>query len=293
MGSKVTVGIKLVGGLGNQMFQYCAGRAISLQLDTDLYIDRGAYSTYKLHAYGLKHFTLKVDDLPKNLIPLDVAYPVLAKLLPIRPSTRRLRRYVESGFHFDATIFGLNEDVYLEGYWQSDRYFSDYESVIRDDFRFLTPPTKKTDVWLQKIRNCTSVSLHVRRGDYVSSRLANQFHGTCSLEYYVQAIRRVHEIAGRAVVFFVFSDDPGWARENLSFDDCPHYFITDNDADKNYEDLRLMSACQHNIIANSTFSWWGAWLNPNPNKIVIAPIRWFIAEGISTDDLIPESWERI
>lgn len=143
----------------------------------------------------------------------------------------------------------------------------------------------------QNILSVNAVSLHVRRGDYVSNLTINQFHGTCSLEYYNQAIAQIAKKV-ETPHFFVFSDDPEWVKSNLKID----YSITivdHNNADKNYEDIRLMSLCKHHIIANSSFSWWGAWLCRNPNKIVIAPLKWFNDKSINTTDLIPDGWIKI
>jgi hypothetical protein len=137
----------------------------------------------------------------------------------------------------------------------------------------------------------SAVSIHVRRGDYVSDAGTNRFHGTCSVDYYHDAVDRISGFAP-ASHFFVFSDGIDWAKENLRLRQ-PVTYVDFNDGEKNYEDLRLMSLCKHHIIANSSFSWWGAWLNPNPDKIVIAPKKWFNDPSINTDDLIPNSWLRL
>ena len=133
-----------------------------------------------------------------------------------------------------------------------------------------------------------SISLHVRRADYVTNPQANQFHGVSSMEYYNKAIHKIKSIISEPH-FFIFSDDITWAKQNMIID-CPTTFVSHNGPDKNYDDLRLMSFCKHHIIANSSFSWWGAWLAMNKNKVVIAPTRWFNSPDRNTKDVIPENW---
>ena len=132
------------------------------------------------------------------------------------------------------------------------------------------------------------MSIHVRRGDYVSDAITQEIHGLSPLEYYAAAIQHIAHVAVQPH-FFVFSDDPSWVRQNLHID-YPTTYVEHNTADRNYEDLRLMSLCRHHIIANSTFSWWGAWLGSNRAKMVIAPKRWFNTPDKDTRDLIPRSW---
>ena len=285
--------VRLIGGLGNQMFEYAAGRALALRLGTELRIDRTPFQNYNLHAYGLQHFAQHTQDAPRSAIPYVGRFAPIGRALQRIRGDKPLNVVKETAFTFDPSILALGDDVYLDGYWQSEKYFDDAAELIRADFEVLTPPTDENRGWLDRIRDCLAVSLHVRRGDYVTARSANQFHGSCSLDYYRQAIDAVVSGLGEKPTFFVFSDDQPWAQENLDFGSHEHAFVTGNDADKNYEDLRLMSACRHHIIANSTFSWWGGWLNPDPEKRVIAPRRWFAAEGMSTRDLIPSSWEQL
>ncbi len=143
----------------------------------------------------------------------------------------------------------------------------------------------------EMIQSFKSVSLHIRRGDYVSNKVTNQVHGVCDLNYYSHAISYIAERISNTHLF-VFSDDPEWAKGNLKTE-IPTFFVDNNRADKDYEDLKLMRQCKHNIIANSSFSWWGAWLNQNAGKIVIAPKKWFNDKSINTKDLIPEKWIRL
>lgn len=136
------------------------------------------------------------------------------------------------------------------------------------------------------IKSCNAVSLHIRRGDYISNATTNTIHGTCNLDYYKRAVEYIKKNSV-SPIFFIFSDDIDWVKDNLHLNE-KHYYIDWNNADTNYEDMRLMSLCKHNVIANSSFSWWGAWLNNNPKKIVIAPQKWFNDSKLNTFDVIPE-----
>ena len=140
------------------------------------------------------------------------------------------------------------------------------------------------------ISQTNSVSLHIRRGDYVSNQKTNQTHGTCDLDYYQRCITEIEKEVENPY-FFVFSDEIEWVKENLKINH-PAEYVDQNTGDKSYEDMRLMSQCKHNVIANSSFSWWGAWLNSYPDKIVFAPKRWFASDKHNTKDLIPEGWKK-
>lgn len=286
------IATRLIGGLGNQMFQYAAGRALALRLGTNLKLDARAFSDYKDHAYGLENFAIQVDSSDQG------DFPGLRQNSFIRRISRRLGLtlsediYLEKTFSFDPRVISLRDGVYLDGYWQSERYFSDFADQIRADFTIVAAPDAENAIWLQRIRNCTAVSIHIRRGDYVTNPSANAVHGLCDLDYYRRATAYVASKLDAKAEFYVFSDDPQWVRENLELPYAMHY-VSHNDASRNYEDLRLMSNCSHHIIANSSFSWWGAWLNPSLAKIVVAPEQWFKDKSKSTKDLIPSSWIRI
>jgi len=287
--------VRLMGGLGNQMFQYAAGRAVAYrnrtQLKLDLsYFDQNPRRSYKLHHFNIAesiatpdevtHFTRR--DLWSRISHLIERY--------LLPSYKR-SVFAERFFHFDPNVLRLRGNVYLIGYWQSEKYFKDIEQIIRQDFTFKHAPDTENQRLAHIIANTNSVSLHIRRGDYISNPVTYQYHGVCSLDYYRAAIETLTQAIGQPH-FFVFSDNMAWAQQNLKLD-YPVTFVTHNGAERDYEDLRLMSQCKHHIIANSTFSWWGAWLCAYPSKIVIAPKKWFSGANHDTKDLIPESWWRI
>jgi hypothetical protein len=283
---------KLVGGLGNQMFQYAVGRALALRRGAELRIDRRSFAEYKLHAYGLDCFRAEVQDAPPEALPALGGEGFVRRSIRRLGLGTRLRTYHEPDFAFHPEVLALPDDTYLEGYWQSERYFADVADAIRADFQVARPPSAENAQWLQMVASTPSVSLHVRRGDYVSNATSSLVHGACSIDYYGRAIAWYRERLGEPV-FFVFSDDPAWVREHLPFGASRHHFVANNDASTNYEDLRLMAACRHHIIANSTFSWWGAWLNPSPDKQVVAPLRWFRTDAIPEQDVVPAVWVRL
>lgn len=207
------------------------------------------------------------------------------------PSRAGLSYYRELRFRFDPRLATLPDNVCLEGFWQSEKYFSNIGNIIRREFTTRSA-LKGINARLAEIIAATdSISLHIRRGDYVTNPAALSYHGTCDMTYYATAL----EVIGQQVIkphVFVFSDDPAWAAANLKTG-MPTTFVDSNDTASGPNDLELIRRCRHHIIANSSFSWWGAWLNENPEKTVIAPTRWFRDARVNTGDLIPENWLRI
>jgi hypothetical protein len=205
---------------------------------------------------------------------------------------RRHSFVIEPHFNYWKGINDAPLDSYLMGYWQSEKYFINADETIRKDFNFKLPMGANNVNLMKEINEVNAISLHVRRGDYANNVQTTATHGLCSIEYYHAAILHMANQID-APNFFIFSDDIAWVKENLKID-FPHTFVNHNFGLESYNDMRLMSLCKHNIIANSTFSWWGAWLNSNKKKIVIAPKRWFANETIiNTQDLIPYDWVRL
>jgi hypothetical protein len=289
---------QLNGGLGNQMFQYAAGRAVAEKLGVPLKLDITFCQISKLRRYALDYFAIKAQTATNEEIAhfrfpgrsLGLSIAIKMPLEYVKPYYKR-RVFREQHFHYDPAIRMCGDDTYLEGYWQSEKYFKDIEQLIRNEFTLMTKPDRFNAEMADRIKSCNSVCIHVRLGDYVSSPTANANHGTCSLDYYRKAMRNIEKNV-KEPHFFILSDDPAWVREHMDTGN-PTTFVDINGPDKGYEDLRLMSLCQHHIIANSSFSWWGAWLSTNPQKIVIAPERWFNQSNINTQDLIPKLWIRI
>jgi len=265
--------VRLIGGLGNQLFQYAMARRISIINNEPIKLDIFPFQQYKLRNYSLMHF---------NIVE---SFATIEEIQAIFAAGRVIR---ESYFHFDPQILKAPGNIYLDGYWQTEKYFKDIQATIREEFLIKTPSEQIDLAAAYKIMGCNSISLHIRRADYVTNPDANKVHGCCSMEYYRRAIIKMASVVNDPH-FFIFSDDIKWSQANVTID-YPTTFVSQNGPDKNYEDLRLMSLCKHHIIANSSFSWWGAWLSTNKNKIVIAPNRWFQVTDIDTKDIIPENW---
>lgn len=288
--------IRIIGGLGNQMFQYAAGRRLAAKHNTVLKLDISDFKKYNLHDYGLSAFTIKeFFATPKEIQllkePESGSFKKKLKKILRRPSKMGITHIREKQYHFDPKILTMPDSIYLDGYWQSEKYFSDIADIIRNEFTVKLSQTDRNGELAQQIASCESVSLHVRRGDYVTDEKTKTIHGTCDLDYYKHCIAHLAQRVPHPC-FFIFSDDPDWAEKNLKID-SPVTFVVHNGPKKNYEDLRLMSQCRHHIIANSSFSWWGAWLGQHQGTISYAPARWFNSPAFNTKDLLPEAWTRI
>jgi hypothetical protein len=290
---------KLEGGLGNQLFQYAAGRRLAHARGVDLKLDISGLSNpnyrtmrhYELAPFNVMQSFASEKDIAKLARPnSDLLSRLFHRIL--RKGEQFPKSYIkEPHYHFDPRILDLPDGVYLDGYWQSERYFGDTTELIRKELTLREPPSGRNAELAREIAECQAVSLHVRRGDYVNDEITHRVHGVCGMDYYARAVTY---IANRVnvPVFFVFSDDPAWARENIKLHH-PMQIVDHNGPECGYEDMRLMSLCRHHIIANSSFSWWGAWLNPSHDKIVIAPKRWFNSSDADTSDLYPDSWVRL
>lgn len=280
--------IKLFGGLGNQMFQYALGRHLSILLNSSLVLDKSTYNNKNYRHYLLDNFLIR-GELQSTTLLSRVLNKFMIKF-------KLLKIYKESSGRFYEGILKVPNNSILEGYWQSEKYFKSIGQSIRQDFTF-----KKAKIFSdlpisRQIKSSNAVSVHIRRGDRVTNPMFNQIHGICDIEYYNKSIEF---IKGRIKdpIFCFFSEDIDWVKSNIRIL-YPHIYIDSHYypeivADSTIIDLFLMSQCKHNIIANSTFSWWGAWLNINPNKIVIAPQIFYCDETIDTSDLLPKTWIKI
>jgi hypothetical protein len=286
---------QLVGGLGNQMFQYAVGRALAIKHNTSLKLDTSPFAGYALRAYALARFAIEASeltdgerrDLGLDRAPAGRVGRLLQRLRP--PSRTPVIK--ERGFSFDPSVLDAPATCHLQGYWQSPKYFAAIERDIRREFTVREPLAGANLDASRQMENGTAVSLHVRRGDYVANPHTNRYHGTCDADYYTAAEALLRKRVGRFRIF-VFSDDPEWAQANLRLA-SPMTVLRHNGPAQDYEDLRLMTLCRHHIIANSTFSWWGAWLCTQPGKLVVAPRNWFRDPEIDTTDLMPDDWVRL
>lgn len=287
---------KLYGGLGNQMFQYAIGRHLAWLNNTKLYLDCSFYQTDYLRKYELSNFNIKasvLSDKKMTLMGINDYYKVnkIEKFIYQNIYQKPLSKITESSISNYQDLLKVYEtDIYLEGYWQTENYFKNISEIIKEDFILKIPDKKHFYNTLNIVNKSNSVSLHIRRGDYAYNPTVNNIHGLCSIEYYKSAMLILKEKKIDPQII-VFSDDMAWCKENLHSLSNKIYYV--EDTHENYEDLYLMSRCQHNIIANSSFSWWAAWLNPNPNKIVIAPQKWFKNEEKIENDRLPKEWTTV
>ncbi len=294
--------VRLMGGLGNQMFQYATGRSLATKRKTDLMLDSITYfenqpaentpREYELNSYPLSARIATQGEL-KKFFPND--YFKEARLEKLKKSfglNKKLVIYNELGLGYHPEVLKLPNNSYLNGFWQNEKYFIDIRGALLKEFEPTTPLTQKGMRYLEKIKACEAVSLHIRRDDYISNKYANKFHGLAPLEYYHTAFNFIRKkLPEKSIEMFVFSTDIAWCKKNLKFS-VPITFVEGNN--KGADDMRLMKHCRHNIMANSSFSWWGAWLNTNPDKIVIAPKIWFQDKKANEKiEIIPESWKRL
>jgi hypothetical protein len=282
--------VRLIGGLGNQMFQYALGRALASRHAVPLKLDLSGYREYTLHGYRLDHLKIAAEVAEDGDLPaFRQAGRIGSRIAKILGNLGLAAKVVrEDGFQFKSAVLDTRPPLYLEGYWQSEKYFARVAGELRSEFALREPMDAQNLAMAARIAGCNSVAIHVRRGDYVSNPTTNEVHGTCGLDYYDRACACIAERVESAHAF-VFSDDIGWARANLRVP-FPVTFVDLNGDARNHLDLHLMAACRHQIIANSSFSWWAAWLNPNVDKAVVAPRRWFRRQDIDTRDLLPPAW---
>ena len=280
---------QLKGGLGNQLFQYAAGRRLSLTLGVPLKLDVGFYKRHKQRTYELDQFHVEAGIATDWEVARWRGPRLLTRIT--QPLGLVPRLVLEGAFEFDPSILHLGDGRYLDGYWQSYRYFADVAPQIRSELAVRTPPSDADRALLDRMAQCDAVCLHVRRGDYASNPIARQYHGLCTPEYYRTAVEAIAAQL-RAPELFVFSDDMPWVKQNLRFE-LPTTHVEHHGADRAPLELRLMAGCRHFVIANSSLSWWAAWLSANENPIVYAPRRWFADPAINTAALTPPAWHRL
>jgi len=270
------------------MFQYALGRNLAIKHRTSLTLDISSHlkgEGITARKFSLSDFEIKASVVTNPIVSDSLVSTILKRIDFVLPYYLR-REVRECGFEFDKNILRSTNDSYLVGYWQSEEYFREISSVIVSDFT-LKPTSSWNNPQLAKfIKSSNAVSVHFRRGDYVNNKEVMRVHGVCDLGYYAKALEALRRNE-TDIQLIVFSDDCAWVKENFKVDH-PVYFV-DNECAAS-EEIILMSLCKHNIIANSTFSWWGAWLNQNPNKVVIAPKQWFALAERNSSDLIPKTW---
>jgi hypothetical protein len=294
--------IQICGGLGNQMFQYAFAKSISVRYNIPFIMDCQYFEAkdipqfleFKLDVFDIDLHIANGLELRRFRDPFFISFINKIARFYNLPNFLKSNNINEVRFNNSIVNDTFNFDnCYLTGYWQSENYFKSIEQFITNDFEFKTPLDNK-NIQFKKIMEMTnSISIHIRRGDYISNASASKNHGTCSIEYYRSAINLIN-IEVDNPIFFIFSDDFDWIKQN-DFGISNYHLIDWNRGEKSYCDMRMMSYCSHNIIANSTFSWWGAWLNRNPDKIVISPRKWFadVRRKDDSNKIIPNNWRKI
>lgn len=292
-----TICMKINGGLGNQLFQVALGIRLAHDREAELTLDAGAYvaneplRTYQLDRFRIRARRLRAEELAR-VRPLAMRLPTpLYRRVHLFPFLGGRTYVKERSWRFDPAIPTIDAPAYLDGYWQTERYFEPVADLVREQLQLVDPLAEHRKRTLDILNSKVSVSLHVRRGDYVANAETLALYGTCSSDWYERAMAAIADMTCEPT-FFVFSDDPDWARANLSTR-WPRHFVDPDGDGRDFEDMYLMSQCSHHIIANSTFSWWGAWLNSRPDRIVVAPAKWFANSPHDTRDMIPAGWRRM
>jgi hypothetical protein len=288
--NKAPIYLRLMGGLGNQLFQYAAGRSLADRLGVELVLD-DRYVVRKSHHTGLALDAFNVrtrlmDKLERQAFSEGkIRLARWCKKL-IRPLGKV---FWETQYNYDPSIDTTPVGQLLIGFWQSEEYMHNMHQ-LRLDLVLKAPLSAPAQKVSEVIDAVESVALHVRRGDYLKDQKTITRHGVCSQSYYQSAIDLVLAEKPKAV-FFVFSDDPKWVKAHLKLPPQCAYVSAVNIAAE--EDLVLMSGCKHQIIASRTFSWWGVWLNNSCDKIVVCPTPWFDDNNIVTKDLLPANWHQL
>jgi len=279
--------VKILGGLGNQMFQYAYANALK-QKGYNVKLDITGFHNYSLHGgYHLNNYNVTIDVATENEI-LFIKKKNYFKNILRQLCLKNKIILKERTLLFNNKFLSISDNTYVEGYFQSEKYFNSIRNSILESFTLINPISSYGVSISEKIISLKNTcSIHIRRGDYLNDVNKNIF-GTCSLNYYKDAISHIEKNIPN-ITFFIFSNDIEWSKDNIN---VKHAVYIDNSSRIPNEDIYLMSLCKHNIIANSSFSWWGSWLNTNKHKIVIAPKNWFIDSKLFSEslDIIPKNY---
>jgi len=296
----MSVIVKLTDGLGNQLFQYACGLAVAMRTNQPLLVDNTWYRSiaeqYTKRKYLLNQFNISAAEATEKEINIlkKPKYPIIINSLYYRwqyslPTYKR-RYYKEPHFHYDGNTFKINKSVYLEGFWQSECYFKEIKEPLLQEFSLKKPLSASAQAIEKQILFTNSVAVHIRRGDY-TQRNKNPEHQLLPVIYYNEAIQQMNTLLV-APYFYIFSDDINWVKDNLPIEQAVKFVSINTESE--LEDFALMKSCKHHIIANSSFSWWGAWLSESPNQNVIAPKDWFTHNSPKQkNDLVPKEWTQL
>jgi len=289
---------ELVGGLANQMVIYAAAKALSEHLQVELKLDIRKLSRDKKRNYALNHLNIETKTATQEEIDWVCQKSSSWIISKVKKTIRKTYNgnafgiYKEPAINFDPNFFSLTDNTYIKGNFINLLYFTRIEQTLKNEFQIKSTLSNKTKELIKSITSSNSVSIHIRRGDYANEKKTNEIHGLIPLNYYKTAIDLISNRT-KQPTFYVFSDDISWVKNNLPNTQEMH-FIDHTNGETAYEDLYMMSQCKHNIIANSGFSYWGAWLNSNEEKLVISPKQWFADNKLNDRfKLIPEGWLKI
>ena len=267
--------IGLAGGLGAQMGQYALGRRLALKNKAHLEFDTSYFPDHKQRTFRLNRLNTNCNIFEKNSQQNNTPFKVLQTNQDL----------------FGSPAITTKDNLYLYECWTSHKYFQDIRPILTFELTPKDPVSKESQKLLDEIENCNSIGVHIRRGDYVSDPTVTVFHGFCTNDYF-NAATEITNTRIKTPCYYVFSDDIEWAKNNF-IPSFPTQYINGTGADQDIEDMLMMSKCKHNIISNSSFSWWGAWLNNNPQKIIVAPKQWFKSEEINFSNICPPEWIKI
>ena len=279
--------VKFNGGLGNQMFQYAFAKGVENKTGMKAMFDMSFFEKRYARPFELSIFGI-VPDVAKTFkdkFKIGILWKFRRKL----DGKKFLGMKLISEPCFEFCDMDIEPETYIEGFFQTEKYFEGVDIV--KEFQFKEPLSGRSAELAKLMAESNSISLHIRRGDYVKKKVYQNMFAHCDMDYYKNAVELITK-GDTSFKVFLFSDDIEWVKENLSLP-CEMIYVDCNSGKDSYRDMQLMSLCKHNIIANSSFSWWGAYLNTNPEKVVVAPKKWFADESINESDVIPTSWVRM
>ncbi len=281
-------------GLGNQMFQYAFGVAASMESNVPLALDISKYD-YQFGRDTKREFLLHHFNIQTPIAPNE-ATAKFHKKLPVLIRRIKNKLHPKNSYVFDPGELRVKDEKYYEGYWQTEKYFKKYEKTIRTELTLKNPLGMEAQKAMEEIRECQrqgieTICIHVRRGDLITNKHAGAAFESKGTEYFRKGIEVIDAKSDKPKHIFIATDDIEWVKKNIK----PHHSFSylARPGIYDFEELMLMSTCDHFVIANSSFSWWAAWLGHNPNKIVIAPIAWLRDPSIPTTHVVPEEWIRI
>ncbi len=279
--------VKLISGLGNQLFQYVVARQLSIDRQVALKLDTSFFKDQQLRSFKLSHYNINASVAGESEVAgflarynNDSLYARMSQRIENWRAKNKRRYYKEDQWWtYEPELFKVSSNVYLDGYWQHYKYFQNIHLSIINELTVKESYAPSVDKLIREIhQNPASVSIHIRRGDYVTDREAYALMGLLPLDYYYKAVQYINTRL-KDPVFYIFSDDLQWVKDNLKINGLVTY--VDTEGSKDYIQMDIMSKCLNNIIANSSFSWWAAFLNRNPDKIVIAPFNWVVPQDVN------------